>query len=270
MKPSPITTIATVLLLLLLSIKGALPWKLDPDKEIYTDESGKVHVRRPLSTPPAPPPASLLPFQFDSSFVNSPIAQPTASPINAPIRIEHEIDLGIDTRYTQLSFLNLNPSRNNDMFLDVGFNSDDCKLPALLSDSSKDSEDKTLSSHPRCRHFNPCCPSILTPVVSAPPPIGEPEWFDDDELEWIDDELEWIDGVYGDATSSTHARGLSNTDDASVAAVDSSQPVPTTQTNHKKRKATAVKEEVAVDTNETANEVSINVTASVHLTLHSH
>ena len=197
MKPSPIIAIATVLLLLLLSVKGAPPRKLDPDEEIYTDQSGKVFVRRPRSTPA--PPASLIPIQFDSSFVNSPIAQPTASPINVPIRIEHEIDLGIDTRYTQLSSLNLNFSHNDERFLDVGFDSDDCKLPAVSSDSSKESEDKTLSSHPRRRHFNPYRPSILTPV----------------------------DQVYGDTTSSTHARGLSKEDDASVTAVDSPQPVPT-------------------------------------------
>ena len=52
-------------------------------------------------------------------------------------------------------------------------------------------------------------------------------------------------------------------------AVDSPQPVPTTKTNPKKRKATAVKEEFAVDTNARVNEVSI-VTTAVHSTLYEH
>lgn len=135
MKLSTVTAIATVLLLLLLPVKGALPQKLDPGEVMYQDQLGNWCIH------PAPPaPAPLIPFRLDSSLVNSPIYQPAAIPTNVPIRIEHGIDLGIETQYTQLSSLDLNLSSHNDGFLGVGFDSDDCILPAVSTDSSNDSE----------------------------------------------------------------------------------------------------------------------------------
>ena len=233
MRLSTVTIITTVLLLLLLPVKGALPRKLDPDEVMVQDQWGNWLVC------PAPPAAQAppIPFRFVLTLVNSPIIQPAASPTNVPIRIEHEINIGNDIRHTQLSSLKLISSSHNDGFMGVGFNSNDGNLLTGSTDSNNDSEDTTPSSRPRSRHFNLCCPSIPTPAASASSP-DDPEWFDDG-LELFDDEPECVDGLK---------------DDASVAAFDSAQPVPTSEPKSKKRKAT--------------NKVSINVAATVHSTLH--
>ena len=244
MKLSLAAVIATVVLLLVKGAPGAPPRKLDPDNVTLTDEYRNVSIRRS-----APAQASLLPFPFDSSNVNLPISQPVAIPIDLPIRIEHEIDLGINTGYSQFDSFewnNRHPS-GNDRFLDFGFDSDDCKLPTVSSDSDEDSNDKKHFPHPHRPHFHPCRPPLPDPVMPASSPI--------DKLKWFDDEFEWIDGLYGDATSSTYARGLCSNDDTSVAAVDSSRPIPTAKPNLKKRKAISVEED-SDDTNEFANKVN--------------
>lgn len=239
MKLSTVTTIATVLLLWLLPVMGAHPRKLDPDEVFVQDDSGNWIVCPAAPAPPSPP-APLVPFRFDSSLVNSPITQPAVIPTNVPIRIDHEIDIGNDIRHAQQLFI-LETSSRNDRFpfasvsassrprrrrrvTDDGF--DACNLPADTLPVVSSRSRRRVSDEFEACSFDPLCHSIPTPVASASSP-DDPEWFDDG-LESDDDEPECVDGL--------------KVDD-SVAAIDSSQPVPTT-------------------------EVSINVAATIHLTLH--
>ena len=303
MKLSTVTTIATVLLLWLLPVMGAHPRKLDPDELFVQDANGNWIVCP--APAPAPAPAPLVPFRFDSSLVNSPITQPAVIPTNVPIRIDHEIDIENDIQHAQqLSILDFyGTSSHNDRFpvasssassrsrrrvSDDGSNacnlpadtlpvasvsassrprrrrrvSDDgfdaCNLPTdtlpvasssassrsrrrrRVSDDGFDASNLPTDTLPVAssrsrRHvsdefeacsFDPLRQSIPSPVASASSP-DDPEWFDDDH-ELDDDELKCVDGL--------------KVDD-SVADIDSSQPVPTT-------------------------EVSINVAATVHSTLH--
>ena len=251
MKLSTVTTIATVLLLWLLPVMGAHPRKLDPDEILVQDDSGNWIV---CSAPAPPsPPAPLVPFQYGSSLVISPIIQPAASPTNVPIRIDHEIDIGNDIRHAQqLSILDFyGTSSHNDRFpvasssapsrscrrvSDDGFNA--CNLPIDTPPvASSRSHRPRVSDEFKACSFDPLHHSIPNPVASAFSP-DDPEWFDDG-LELDDDELKCVDGLK---------------DDTSFADIDSSQPVTTSESKSKKRKAT--------------NEVSINVTATVHSILH--
>jgi hypothetical protein len=239
MKLSTVTTIATVLLLWLLPVMGAHPRKLDPDELLVQDDKGNWII----CPAPAPPSltAPLVPFRFDSSLVNSPITQPAVIPTNVPIRIDHEIDIENDIQHAQqLSILDFyGTSSHNDRFpvasssassrsrrrvSDDGF--DACNLPTNTLPVASSRSRRRVSDEFEACSFDPLCQSIPSPVASASSP-DDPEWFDDDH-ELDDDELKCVDGL--------------KVDD-SVADIDSSQPVPTT-------------------------EVSINVAATVHSTLH--
>ena len=133
--------------------------------------------------------------------------------------------------------------RNTDRFLWFDFDLDDCILPDVSTDNSNEYEDTSPSSRPRCcvefdpddcklsavstdssnesevHDFDPFCHSILTLVTCTSASSNDDSERINDNLKIFGDKPECIDGLI---------------DDASVAALDSSQSVPLSEPKSKK------------------------------------